>query len=95
MAKKAVKEVKKKKKPELLVEVTINEETWKGEGDSLHEVLKGYVVPPAIKTEALIKVTKGKVSKEEVLNVANARAMFGGSNSTLEVLASNLSKLLG
>lgn len=96
MAKKAVKVVKEKKvKPELLVEITINGEVWKGEGNDLHEILKTYEVPASVKTEAVVKLTKGKQSREELLSVNNARRAFGGSNVSLELLASNLLKLLG
>lgn len=92
------KEPKASKKPEALdyqIEITVNGQTFLGEGATLHEALKTFVAPDAIKTETLIRVTRDGVTTEKEINVTNARRAFGGSNVALELLAANLSKFLG
>ena len=92
-----VKKVKVVKKVKLAyqLEISVNGGTWKGEGENLHEALKGFVPPDAIKTETLIRVTRNGVTTEKEINVSHARRAFGGSNVSLELLAASLEKFLG
>lgn len=95
--KKAVKEILSPKvtKSKYQVEITVNGETVKIGANDMHEALKSFVAPDSIKTETMIRVTKDKKTAEKEINVNDSRRAFGGSNVSLELLASNLEKFLG
>lgn len=88
-AKKAV-----KKAPKYKVEVEVNEETFKLEGDTLLEALKGFEFPPIQKTKMVVRAKGDKKEVEFIKQIHETRRM--ASNGTaLELLAINLERRLG
>ena len=95
MAKKTKLGGEKKKAPTYKVVAYVNDETLKGEGNDLYNILLKLGFPTIIKTETNVLVTKGKKTVQKDLKVSDARRCFSGAETTsLELLAIGIDKQL-
>lgn len=85
---------KKAKKPVYTVEISVNNEVYKVSGDTILEALMKYEAPAIVKTDTLVAVTKGNVTKDKELGVFDARRTFANPTA-IELLATNLVRQIG
>lgn len=83
-----------KKKTTYHLETLVNGEVWSVDTNDIHEGLQQFIFPAVVKTDLVVKVTKGDKTVEQILGVFEARRAMNNSTK-LELVAINLVKRFG
>lgn len=94
--KKPTKKTTPKPTPKYKLEIRVNNQILKAEGDDINKMLSSIDFPTFIKSETNIIVLNEKKTIQKDLKVFNARRCFTGyDNTSLELLSIALTKQLG
>jgi hypothetical protein len=86
---------KTKKKPPYHLEISLNDNVFKGDGEDMLSILKSYQAPDIIKTRVIFNYSKdgGKVFEKVFFQASDIKRNFVNPHSLI-LLASTLTKEL-